>query len=111
MTNNTPSIEERAVNELGKIERSIGGLSSSIQRMYDDWKNPVMTMAEQMGPQWKEQEERQRAQEQIGELKRQNKILTITVVVAVVGMVISAFVGGGRHYNQIAGYLGDPGSI
>ncbi len=80
-------------NELARIHMAIGGLSHTLERLYENWKFPVQTMAEQMEPQWKEQQEEQRVEKQLDLLKKQNTILLRTVVIAVVGVVITALVG------------------
>ena len=88
-----PSIEERTLFALEKISQSITSLAQRIEFLYQDWKFPVGTIAEQMEPQWKEEREEQRVEKQLDLLKKQNIILLRTVVIAVAGVVISALVG------------------
>ena len=87
------SIEERTLFALEKVSQSINSFTQRVEFLYQDWKSPVQTMAEQMEPQWKEQREEERIEKQLDLLKKQNTILLRTVVIAVVGVVITALVG------------------
>lgn len=90
---NKPKPEEQIQNSLERISRSITALGGTIERMYNDWKFPVQTMAEQMEPQWKEEREEKRVEQQLELLKRQNTILIKTVTIAVAGVILTALVG------------------
>lgn len=80
------TIEERTLFALERISRSISSLESTFERLYQDWKFPVGTMAEQMAPQWKEEREENRVERQLDLLRK-------TMVIAVAGLVITALVG------------------
>lgn len=89
--NNKPSIEERVTNELARIHIAIGGLSHTIERLYEDWKFPVQTMAEQNKDSFKEQDEENRFNQQLEALEKQNRVLLKSVKIAIVGIIITAF--------------------
>ncbi len=80
---------ERAFHALEKIPLAISSLEKTLERLYEDWKFPVQTPAEQMEPQWKIEREKQ----QLDILKRQNTILLRTVFIAVIGIAVTALVG------------------
>lgn len=88
-----PDIEERKINAIERVSRSIDSLSFKLERLYEDWKYPVKTMAEHMQPEWDKQEESNRFEKQLKTLERQNQILIKTVIVAVVGILVTAAVG------------------
>ncbi len=84
-----PEPQGRVFHALEKIPLAISSLEKTLERLYEDWKFPVQTPAEQMEPQWKIEREKQ----QLDLLKRQNTILLRTVFIAVIGIVITALVG------------------
>jgi len=81
--------EEKTRHSLDRISSAIQGLTGTIERLYEDWKFPVKTMAEHMEPEW----EKQRKEEELELLRKQNKLLFLTVVVAIVGIVVTAWIG------------------
>lgn len=83
---NKPGSEERIINSLERISGSITSLRGTVEHLYNDWKFPVGTIAEQMKPQWKEEREENRVEQQLNLLRK-------TIVVAVAGLVITALVG------------------
>jgi hypothetical protein len=87
------SIDERLLNKIGSIERAIFSLGHVIERLYQDWKFPVSTLSEQMQPEWDRQESKNNFQQQLDLLKKQNKILIITVVVGVFTAFCSLVLG------------------
>ena len=42
--------EEKTRHSLDRISSAIQGLTGTIERLYEDWKFPVKTMAEHMEP-------------------------------------------------------------
>jgi hypothetical protein len=86
-----PTLEERTLHAIQKLSMSVDGVSGTLERLYNDWKFPVKTMAEHMAPEWKEQEERERFEKELRLLKKQNKILIVTVIVSVIGLLLTAF--------------------
>lgn len=88
-----PKIEDRILRALEGTSLSISALKQSIEWIYQDWKFPIKTPAEEMEPLWKEQKEEKRVEKQLRLLEKQNKILMRTVMVAVIGIVITAIVG------------------
>ena len=97
-SNKELSFEEKLLFELSKLNHSISSLNSigqTIDRLYQDWKYPVGTLAEQMAPQWKEQEERERAEKQLKTIKRQNNILVVTIIVNVIVSIIITLIQSG----------------
>ncbi len=88
-----PSSEEKIQHAIERISIAINGLSGTIDHIYQDWKFPVKTMNEHMQPEWDRIAEENRFEEEIKILRKQNRILIITVIVATVGVVITALVG------------------
>lgn len=67
------TFEDKVLTYLSRIEVAIDKVAcigNTIKWLYEDWKNPVMTMAEQMAPQWKEQEEKERVERQLKTVER-----------------------------------------
>lgn len=96
MSSKDLTFEDKVLLYLSRIEIAIGRVSSigsTIERLYNDWKFPVGTMAEQMAPVWEKQEAKERAERQLDTIERQNKILTWTLVAALIGIFINAIVG------------------
>jgi len=87
-----PTIEERTLFALEKISRSISSLGSTFEQLYQNWKFPVGTMAEEMKPQLKEQREEQRVEKQLDLLRKQNTILIWTALVSIIAVVITVLV-------------------
>lgn len=89
------SFEEKLLVELSRLNHSVSSLNSlgtTLERLYQDWKYPVSTIAEQMAPQWKEQEESNRAEKQLKTVERQNKILVVTIIINAVISIIVALI-------------------
>lgn len=87
-----PSFEERIQKSIERISIAINGLNGTIDRLYQDWKFPVKTMAEHMQPDWDRQEAENRFNQEITLLKKQNKILIFTVIISTVSVILTALI-------------------
>ena len=88
-----PSFEERLINALMRIHSSIGGLSHTLEFMDERKRFPIVNPSEEIAKRIKEQKKEQFLEEQIEILHKQNNILMKTVIVAMVGILITASVG------------------
>lgn len=88
------STEQKVIEYLRQISSALQNISRDIGHEMGQFKvRPVGTMADQMKPEWDRQEEANRREEEIKELKKSNKIAERTTKLAVYGLLISAFIG------------------
>jgi hypothetical protein len=88
-----PSFEERLIGVLTRIESSISSLSHTLNFIDERKRFPIVSPSEEVEKQLKEKNREYRAEAQIEILHKQNEILTKTVIVAVIGIMITAIVG------------------
>ena len=87
-----PTFEERLIGVLTGIESSVSSLIHTINFIDERKRFPIVSPSEEVEKQLKEQNREYRAEAQIEILHKQNKILTKTVIIAVVGIIITAIV-------------------
>lgn len=86
--------EQQVIEHLRQIGTALQNISRDIGHEMGPFKvQSVSTIAEQMKPEWDRQEEANRREEEIEELKKSNKIAERTAKIAVYGLLISALVG------------------
>lgn len=86
--------DQQLIEYLRQIGTALQTISRDIGHEMGPFKvRPVGTMADQMKPEWDRQEEANRREEEIEELKKSNKIAERTTKLAVYGLLISAFIG------------------
>ena len=92
------TFEDKVLIYLSRIEVAIsgvGGIGHTIERLYNDWKFPVMTSAEQMAPKWEKQEEKERAERQLKTIQMQNWILIVTILINATVGIFAALIQSG----------------
>lgn len=88
------SNDQKVIEHLRQIGTALQNISRDIGHEIGPFKvQPVSTIAEQMKPEWDRQEETNRQEEEIEELKKSNKIAERTTKIAVYGLLVSALVG------------------
>lgn len=88
------SKDKKMIEYLRQIGTALQNISRDIGHEMGPFKvQPVSTIAEQMKPEWDRQEEANRREEEIEELKESNKIAERTAKIAVYGLLVSALVG------------------
>lgn len=92
--NHKLSNEQQVVGHLRQIDFALQSISRDIGHEMGPFKiQPISTIAEQLKPEWDRQQEANRREEEIEELKKSNKIAERTVRLAVYGLLVSAFIG------------------
>ncbi|GIK83659.1 MAG: hypothetical protein BroJett025_02810 [Patescibacteria group bacterium] len=86
--------DQQIIEHLRHIGAALENISRDISHEMGPFKaQKMMTMAEQMQPEWDRQAEENRREEEIEELKKSNKIAERTAKIAVYGLLVTAFVG------------------
>lgn len=87
--NQQPSPEQRKMAILSKISYALDSIATNIGYEMGPLKpQKIMTIAEQMKPEWDKLEEARRREQEIKELKRSNKIAIITAGLAVFSSIV-----------------------
>ena len=100
--------EQQVIEHLRQIGTALQNISRDIGHEMGPFKvQPISTIAEEMKPEWDSQQEANRREEEIEELKKSNKIAERTTRLAVYGLFISALIGAAQlmftiwqHFNK-----------
>jgi hypothetical protein len=86
--------EQRKMEYLNQITTALESIAAALSHEFGPMKvQKLVNPSEEMTEQWKENEEIERRETEIQELKKANSISSLTAKIAVIGLLLTALIG------------------